>query len=117
MANKDVNYYLNLPYSVQIQHMNDESGQYYYAKVMELDGCHADGRTVEEAYKNLRVVMSDWIDIKLEHGDPIPEPVPEEEYSGKFVVRVPKSLHRQLAQMAAKEGISLNQYVLHKLSK
>jgi hypothetical protein len=42
---------------------------------------------------------------------PIPEPRPEEEYSGKFVVRVPRSLHRELVETAEREGVSLNQYI------
>jgi hypothetical protein len=33
-------------------------------------------------------------------------------YSGRFVVRIPKSLHRQLAETAASESVSLNQLVL-----
>ena len=41
----------------------------------------------------------------------------EDRYSGKFVVRVPKSLHRSLAAAAEREGVSLNQYALYKLSK
>ena len=40
-----------------------------------------------------------------------------QEYSGKISVRVPKSLHRNLAQSAKDEGISLNQFILYKLAK
>jgi predicted HicB family RNase H-like nuclease len=46
-------------------------------------------------------------------------PVPlndDEKYSGKFVLRVPKTLHKILVENARKEGISLNQYALFKLS-
>jgi hypothetical protein len=39
------------------------------------------------------------------------------EYSGKFIVRVPKSLHRQLDRLADREGVSLNQYLVSELSK
>jgi len=41
----------------------------------------------------------------------------KQEYSGKISVRVPKSLHRNLAQSAKDEGISLNQFILYKLAK
>ena len=44
-------------------------------------------------------------------GQAIPEPAPKEEYSGKFVVRLPRSLHRQLVESAEREGVSLNQLV------
>jgi predicted HicB family RNase H-like nuclease len=42
--------------------------------------------------------------------------VGDETYSGKFVVRIPKKLHARLAIEADKEGVSLNQYALYKLS-
>lgn len=120
MANqekKDLQYYMSLPYTILVQHINDESGQYYYAKVLELDGCHSHGDTPEEAYRNVQEAMEGYLEVKLEYGNPIPEPVSENDYSGKFVVRVPKSLHQRLSVEAAKEDISLNQYVLYKLSK
>ena len=40
-----------------------------------------------------------------------------EEYSGRFVLRIPRSLHRELKEAADREGVSLNQYVLYKLAK
>ena len=53
-----------------------------------------------------------WLELALEDGDPIPEPTfPEQEYSGRFTVRLPRSLHRQLAEQAKKNGVSLNQFV------
>ena len=47
----------------------------------------------------------------------IPEPASDEEYSGQFKLRIPKSLHRQLALQSKKEGISMNQYCLYLLSQ
>jgi len=109
---------MNLPYTIQMQRRNDGNGEYYFVKVLELDGCMSDGETPEEALQNIREAMEGWLQVKLDHGDPIPEPVPnDEEYSGKILVRVPKSLHKHLAHMAKAEGVSLNQYILHKLSK
>jgi antitoxin HicB len=112
---KDVNYYLSLPYTFQVRHVEDDGQSYFWANVKELDGCHTNADTWEEAYADLQQVLKDHIEIKLEYGDPIPEP--QEEYSGKILVRVPKSLHRQLIFKADEEGISLNQYMLYKLSK
>ncbi len=43
-----------------------------------------------------------WLEVSLEQGDAIPEPRSEAEYSGKFVVRVPRSLHRDLAETGRK---------------
>ena len=107
---------MNLPYTFVIQPFNDESGFYYTGKVLELDGCLTDGETKEEVLENLREAMEGWIETKLANGFPIPEPFIGEKYSGKFVVRLPKTLHAKLAIEAAREGVSLNQYALYKLS-
>ncbi len=109
--------YMKLPYNFIIQKVNDESGEYYYARVMELDGCQSDGETFDEAYQNILDAMEGYIETKLENGFDVPLPNSVDRYSGKFVVRVPKSLHRSLAAAAEREGVSLNQYVLYKLSK
>lgn len=114
---KDLSYYRSLPWTVIIKHMNDESGEYYYAHVLELDGCQSHGDTPDQAFQNLREAMEGWFEVRLENGDPIPEPVGDDDFSGKFLVRVPKSLHRQLSIEAGQEGVSLNQYVLYKLSR
>lgn len=112
-----VNDYLELPYNYIIQKINDESGEYYYARVLELDGCQSDGDTFDEAYKNLREAMQGYIQTKLDNGFDVPVPRTSDDYSGKFIVRLPKSLHQSLAIEAQKEGVSLNQYALYKLSR
>ena len=56
------------------------------------------------------------IETKLANGFDMPEPVKKTKASGKFTLRVPKSLHQRLTIEAKKEGISLNQYALYKLS-
>ncbi|WP_274307511.1 type II toxin-antitoxin system HicB family antitoxin [Solibacillus daqui] len=109
---KDLHYYLSLPYTFQVR--KTESG--YWANVKELDGCHTPADTIQEAYTDLEKVLRDHIEIKLGFSDPIPEPV-DQDYSGKFNVRVPKTLHKHLAQEAESEGVSLNQYIVYKLSK
>ena len=113
---KDLIYYMSLPYSKIVRFYVDESGQYYVSQVLELDGCTSTGDTEAEALEGLRESMECYLEAKLEHGDPIPEPVQEEGFSGKFLVRIPKSLHRRLSLESQKEGISLNQYALYKLA-
>jgi predicted RNase H-like HicB family nuclease len=107
--------YLKLPYHVIITHKIDESGDYYFATVQELDGCMSDGATPEEASCNIREAMEGWIATKLEAGFPVPEPV-NDSYSGRFALRLPKTLHAKLARDAARDGVSLNQYIVYKLS-
>jgi predicted RNase H-like HicB family nuclease len=108
--------YLDLPYNIIVRHIKDESADYYFATVLELDGCMGDGNTCEKAIADVRKAMKGWIGTRLDNGFPVPLPVSPENYSGKFVVRVPKSLHAKLSIAAGKEGISLNQYALYKLS-
>jgi predicted RNase H-like HicB family nuclease len=113
---KKVTSYLELPYNIIIRHIVDESGNYYLATVLEFDGCMSDGATYQEAFENIREAMAGWIETKLTAGFPVPSPIGNETYSGKFLVRLPKTLHARLAIEAEKEGVSLNQYALYKLS-
>ena len=108
--------YMKLSYNIIIRHITDESGTYYFATVLELDGCMSDGETLEEAYTNIQEAMEGWIETKLENGFTVPLPLNNEKFSGKFVLRLPKSLHARLALESEKEGVSLNQYALYKLS-
>lgn len=114
---KDIKDYLELPYNIIIQPINDESGSYFYARVLEFDGCQSTGETFEEAYENLKEAMEGWIEAKLEGGFEVPLPVGYDDFSGKFLVRIPKSLHYKLSVEAEQEGVSLNQYALYKLSR
>lgn len=109
--------YMKLPYNYIVQPVEDESGFYFYARVLELDGCQSTGETFEEAYRNVKDAMRGWIETKIEAGLEVPLPVGYENFSGKFVVRVPKSLHYKLSVEAEQEGVSLNQYALYKLSR
>jgi predicted RNase H-like HicB family nuclease len=113
---KTVKSYLELPYNIMIRHIVDEGGNYYFATVLEFDGCMSDGTTYQEAFENIHEAMAGWIETKLANGFPVPSPVGDDTYSGKFVVRLPKTLHARLAIEANKEGVSLNQYALYKLS-
>jgi len=106
---KDANYYSKLPYTVVLR--PDEDGD-YVARVDELPGCAAHGKTAQEALENLEEAKQLWIVDCLERGDPIPEPLSEEELpSGKWVQRIPRSLHGRLVALAKREKVSLNQLV------
>lgn len=82
MVNKDLDYYMALPYTLQVRLYQDEDESYFVAKVLELEGLVAHGDTVEEAHKTLREAMRLYFEVKLEHGDPIPEPIPDEKELG-----------------------------------
>ena len=58
-----------------------------------------------------------WIKAAIEEGIEINEPDSLEDYSGQFKLRIPRSLHKSLAEHSRKEGISMNQYCVYLLSK
>ena len=108
--------YMKLPYTRLVQEMNDESGHYFYGRILELEGCQTTADTLTELYENLNEILESYLEIKLENNLPIPIPVSTDKYSGKFVVRIPKTLHQKLSIEAQKEGVSLNQLALYKLA-
>ncbi|MDA8210276.1 MAG: toxin-antitoxin system HicB family antitoxin [Clostridia bacterium] len=113
MTKKDLDYYLTLPYRV-VLYPAVEGG--YVVEMPDLPGCLSQGETVEEAYTMIRDAQKLWLKTALELGREIPEPA-DDEYSGKFNVRVPKSLHKALSEKAKAENISLNQLILYHLAR
>ncbi len=103
--------YLKLPYTIKVTYDADAENPGWVAQVAELPGCLTQTDTFEELGAMVQDAMRSWFEAALALGNPIPEPVADEEYSGKFVVRLPRSLHRQLAETAEREGVSLNQLV------
>ena len=112
----EMNDYMKMPYTRLVQEINDESGHYFYGRILELDGCQSTGDTLEELYENLNEAMEGYLEVKLENNLPIPLPDVLSNYSGKFVVRLPKTLHQRLVIEAEQEGVSLNQWALYKLA-
>lgn len=111
---KTVEYYLNLPYTFELQ---QDAGNGWAIGVRELPGCISQGDTAEEAIAMIREAMALWLEVTLEDGLPIPEPRSLDDFSGRFVVRMPRSLHRDLVEAAEQEGVSLNQYVAVTLAR
>jgi len=89
------------------------------AEVPELPGCVGGGETEEEALAMVRDAIKAWLEVAIERGKKIPAPKEfgETEFSGKFTLRLPKSLHKILSFRAEEEGLSLNQYLLFLLTK
>ena len=107
--------YMALPYRLEIVPDTAEGG--YAVSYPDLKGCLSAGETIAEAVQNAEDAKREWLAAALEDGYPIPDPASDEEYSGQFKLRIPKSLHRQLAMQSKKEGISMNQYCLYLLSQ
>jgi antitoxin HicB len=106
-------YYLNLQYSITID--SDIEGG-FVAQIKDLPGCLTQGETLEETINNINEARELWLETAYEVDDEIPLPSTDETYSGKLLLRLPKSLHRRLAEAALQENVSLNQYILFLLS-
>jgi predicted HicB family RNase H-like nuclease len=74
-------------------------------------------KSPEAALKGIRQVIADTVEDMQDNGDPIPEPIANRHYSGKFMVRIPPEIHRKLAIQAAESGVSLNRLASSKLSQ
>jgi predicted RNase H-like HicB family nuclease len=104
-------------YAHVISPLSPEEGGGFLISFPDLPGCMSDGETIEEAIQNGRDAFLAWISARADMGREIPRPAyraPETEppMSGKFVQRVPKTLHAKLAVLAKQEGVSLNTLVL-----
>jgi antitoxin HicB len=100
--------YLKKPYGRVV--IPDDDGS-FRAEIVEFPGCIAVGDTAAEALANLESVAISWLEASIERGQRIPEPIESVGFSGKFMLRLPKSLHKKTAHAAARDGVSLNAFI------
>ena len=103
---------LNYPYQALVD--PDDGG--YVAIFPDLPGCMTQADDLAELAVMAADAKSLWIESVYEDGHDIPLPSYPETHSGKFVARLPRSLHRTLAAQADRDGVSLNQHVVALLS-
>ena len=70
-----------------------------------------------EAYESLEATAASWLEGAIESGLPIPEPEMESDYSGRVVLRMPKSTHRRAAEAAERDRVSLNTFLVAAVSE
>src|SRR3989304_1136205 len=112
MANKDLEYYMSLSYTITLKRGDGEA--YWIARVVELPHCMTHGATPEEALSDIEDAKREWLKSNLEDGLSIPEPV---KYTGQYHLRMPPSLHEALAIKSHSEDVSLNQYMVTALAR
>jgi antitoxin HicB len=110
---KTLQHHLDQKYPIEIVEDDDS----FVASIPDLPGCVSFGNTAPEALENLQETKLLWLKGRIASGEPVPPPSQIEDYSGKFVLRIPRALHRSLDREAKKQGVSLNQYILHLLSE
>ena len=90
--------------------------QVYVARVVEWPSLAAHAESPEDALRELRTVVAFCIEDCRENQEEFPEPLSDRKFSGKFSLRIPPELHRRLAIVAAREGVSLNRLVATRLA-
>lgn len=108
-----LDYYLNLSYPYTV--IPDEGS--FFIKFPDLPGCVSQVEHEHEIAQAAEEIRTLWIEGEYEDDATIPEPTMQSKYSGKFVTRLPKSLHKDLATAAKREGMSLNAYVNYLLAE
>lgn len=104
-------------YPIEVFWSDEDEG--YVANVPDLPGCSAWGETEADAIREAHDAISAWLEAAQAAGRAIPEATPPQDdagYSGRFLVRLPRRLHADLARNAKREGVSLNQYLLFLLA-
>jgi len=112
--NKTLEYYMGLNYKIEIVQDREEGG--YALHCPELPGCITCAETIELGLEMIEDAKRCWIETCIEENIPIPEPSKMSDYSGQFKLRIPKSLHKVLAERAKQERVSMNQLCVYLLS-
>ncbi len=112
---KTIDDYMKKAYRMEIVEDKDEGG--FIVAYPDLPGCISCGETIESAVVNAIDAKKVWLEAAIEEGIEINEPDSLDDYSGQFKLRIPKSLHKSLAEHSQREGISMNQYCVYLLSK
>ncbi|MEW6583840.1 MAG: toxin-antitoxin system HicB family antitoxin, partial [Actinomycetota bacterium] len=104
--------YLGLPYPLALLPGSGDDAGGWRAVVEDLPGCEARGRTAEEAAARVRDAMAAWIADALANGRDVPRPRDTPTHSGRLLVRMPPTLHSELARLADRERVSLNTLIV-----
>lgn len=113
---KNLQYYLGLSYPITCHPVvDDQQETSYQAVIPTLPGVVASGATIDEAITQLNQAKKDWIKRSLAAGVRVPEPK-DQEFSGRLLLRLPKSLHASLAAAAEADGVSLNTLIIERLA-
>ena len=102
-------------YGFKIQWSDEDQG--YVATSPEFHGLSAFGETEEEALAEAKIARQLFIDDILESGEELPSAQKVNQYSGQTRLRLSKTVHRLVAEMAASEGISLNQFIVEAINE
>ena len=101
-----------VPYPVTLVHDEGE----WLATIDALPGCTARGVTPDEAIERASEAMTAWLVSAKREGKDVPEPKTSQSHSGRLLLRMPQTLHAELARTAERENVSLNQFITDALA-
>ncbi|HEY7875984.1 MAG TPA: type II toxin-antitoxin system HicB family antitoxin [Actinomycetota bacterium] len=104
---------LDHPWTIEVRRYEDG---HYFARIKELPGCMTEADSKSEVLDALEEAQLLWLESALDNGDHIPLPAADENYSGKIFVRTSPRLHREVAEAAESQGISMSQFVAEVLA-
>jgi antitoxin HicB len=108
-------------YAHIVSPLKAEEGGGFLITFPDLPGCMSDGESEADALDNGRDAFASWVSAMVDAGQEVPAPLyragPVPTVSGRFVARVPKSVHLMLSERAKAEGVSLNTLVLALLAE
>ena len=93
-----------------------EEDQLHIGRCLEFPSLAAHGATAERALKEIEKVVGEVIVWMQEENEEIPEPFGLKKYKGNLTLRIPPEVHRNLSIRSAEERVSVNQYILSKIS-
>ncbi len=106
--NKDLSYYLNLPWTYTIEKETHEEVSYYIIRVNELPGICTDSESLDVGMQEIKELIACAIEIYKEKNEPIPEPIDKDRYKGKILYRTDSERHYYLAKIAQQQHKSLS---------
>jgi predicted HicB family RNase H-like nuclease len=93
-----------------------EEDKLHIARCLEFPSLMAHGNTAKKALLEIEKVVAESIKWMEEEKEPVPEPFGLKSFKGNLTLRVPSEVHKKLVIKSAEEGVSLNQYILSKIS-
>ena len=109
MNKKNLNYYLNLPYSYIIDW--SAADNCFLGSIVELERNMTCGQTREEVLSNLKEALISYVTTSLNNDIEIPEPLKIDEFKGNITYRTSKERHYKLAKQAKLYGKSINAFI------
>jgi antitoxin HicB len=111
MTDDAVRHYLSLPYRIELTRDGADQERPWRALVEDLPGCEVRGTTPPDAVSRVPAAMAEWIASAQAEGREVPKPRDARAYSGKLLLRMPQSLHAEVALAAERDQVSLNAYI------